>query len=213
MSTQPLPLMPWVTPPYLKLDDDGVLVPNVGGKIYTYLTDLTTPAPTYQNATGTLVAHTNPITIDSDGYPPSKAIYLLPQGYSIIVKDSDLVTLATFDFVEDVGATAFASLGNFQASGTIATSSPYTVAATDQIVIVNAATPDPFVVHLPDVTTRTTQLLVKNISAVAVSVTPHGAQEIDAIAALVTVPAAGSPPVPGLLLYPAATAWWTVPGS
>jgi hypothetical protein len=210
MAALPLALLPWVVPPYEKLDaTTGQFVPNAGGKMYTYLTDLTTAAPVYQNASGTLVPHTNPVIFDSDGWPPSKAIYVLRQGYSIVVKDSNDVTLQTFTFVEDIGSTVFGTLGNFQASGTTATVSPYTVAATDSIVIVNSAT-DPFIVQLPTVVGRGTQLLVKNVSAVEVRVTPFGAEEIDGRSAYISLPVAGIPPnpMPAITLYPSTTAWW-----
>src|SRR5580765_5756102 len=209
MSTQPLALLPYVTPPFLKIDTDGNLVPNAGGFIYSFETDLTTPKALWTNASGTLVAFGNPIVISADGWPATAPIYVQTGGYSIVIKDSDSVTLKTISFLEDIGATQFGSLGNFQASGTIATSSPYTVPASDNLVIVNSAT-DPFIVQLPAVATRTKQLEVKNISAVEVRVTPNGAEEIDAISAYVALPAKGSPPVPGLVLLPSATAWWII---
>ncbi len=209
MSTQPLALLPYVTPPFLKIDTDGNLVPNAGGFIYSFETDLTTPKALYTNASGTLVAFSNPIVLGADGWPATAPIYVLTGGYSIVIKDSDGNTLKTISFLEDIGATQFGALGNFQASGTIATSSPYTVPDSDNLVIVNSAT-DPFIVQLPAVASRTKQLEVKNISAVEVRVTPNGAEEIDAIAAYVALPAKGSPPVPGLVLLPSATAWWII---
>ncbi len=207
MSTQPLGLLPFISMPVTKIDTDGNLVPNAGGFIYSYETDLSTPKALMSNASGTLVPFSNPITLSADGWAATAPIYVLPGGYSIVIKDSDGVTLKTISFLEDIGATQFGALGNFQASGTIATSSPYTVPDSDNLVIVNSAT-DPFIVQLPAVASRTKQLAVKNISAVEVRVTPNGAEEIDAIAAYVALPAKGSPPVPGLVLLPSATAWW-----
>lgn len=217
----PLALLPYLTPPFLKLDGSGVYVPNDGGKIYSYLTNLSTPQSLYTDS-GASVAYSNPIILDSDGYPSSESIFVLPNGYGIVIKDSANVTLKTFTFIEDVGATFLNQLGVIQTTGTTATGTgPYTVvAATDNFVKVNTAT-TPYVVQLPAATSRplgTTgnglPLVIKNISAsVSVRVTPAGSDTLESIAAYYTLPAAVSPLMPTVtLVSDGVSGWWITGG-
>ena len=67
-------------------------VPLSGGKVYTYQAGTTTAAPTWSNSTKT-ATNTNPITLDIQGRAP---VYAEGQ-YKFVVKDSDGVTVATFD--------------------------------------------------------------------------------------------------------------------
>lgn len=204
----PLALLPWFTPPYLIETDDG-LVPNVGGKIYTRDTDLTTPVTVYQDQDGSS-DHTNPIIIDADGWIPSNAIYIPPQGISIIYKDADDVTIRTIDFIEDVGSAFLDQSGVIQATGTVATSSPYLVQATDNCVIVDSAT-TPFVVQLQAAADRGTPLLVKNISSgVTVRVTPESPEAIDSIAAYVELGPFVAPPAPLMMLLSDGVSAWII---
>ncbi len=204
----PLALLPFFTPPYTYLDADGLEVLNVGGKIYTRDTDLTTPVAVYQDQDGD-AEHTNPIIIDTAGWIPSSAIYVPPQGISIIYADADDNVIRTIAFVEDVGSAFLSTQANIQADGTTATTSPYTVGAEDNTVTVDSAD-DPFVVQLPDATDRGTPLIIKSNSAVEVRITPDGAQTIDLIAAYVVLPAAGSPPLPGMTLLSDGTSNWVI---
>ena len=78
--------------------DDSGNVLN-GGKIYTYLTGTSTNKATYKDQ-GEGTAHANPIILDSDGRPPSAAIWLLTDAeYRLVLKDSADVTLQTIDDV------------------------------------------------------------------------------------------------------------------
>ena len=176
--TLPLALSPWVEQRFLKIDaDTGLLVPNDGGFVLTQIAGTSTDLATYTNPTAPLVAHANPIELDSDGRPPSP-IYILPQGYKFIVKDSDSVTLYTIPLVEDVGATALDQQGTTQTDGTTATVSPYTVVADDNMVLVDSAT-NPFIVQLPLAADRGTFLVVKNLSAVTVKLRPQAGEEVE----------------------------------
>lgn len=206
----PLPyaLLPWFTPPYLIETADGT-VPNVGGKIYTRDTDLTTPVTVWQDQNGD-AAHTNPIIIDSDGWIPSNAIYIPNQGISIIYADADDVVIRTISFIEDVGSAFLSTQANIQTEGTVATSSPYTVQATDNTVIVDSAT-TPFVVQLPAAADRGTPLLIKNISlGVTVRVTPESPETIDSVAAYVELAAFVAPPAPLMMLLSDGVSAWII---
>src|SRR6187402_3490265 len=172
----PLPgaLLPWVEERFLKVTDDG-LVPNSLGFVEFRDTDLTTPKDVWTNSDLT-IAHTNPVELDDEGRPASP-IYLSPSGYSVYVYDADMVLLYSVDFVEDVGSAFLSQLAVIQTQGTVATSSPYIVQATDNCVIVDSAT-TPFVVQLPAAADRGTPLLVKNISSgVTVRVTPESPED------------------------------------
>ena len=58
-------------------NNDGT--PLAGGLIYTYAAGSSTPAATYTTNTG-LIAHTNPIVLDSSGRVPSGEIWLTEIG-------------------------------------------------------------------------------------------------------------------------------------
>lgn len=201
-------MVPWVELRFLKVTADG-LVPNAGGFVEFRETDLTTPQDTYSNS-GLTVPNDNPIELDADGRPPNP-IYLLPNGYSVFVSDSDSVLLYSIPFVEDVGSAFLSTQANTQTVGTTATSSPYSVATTDNLVAIDSAT-TPFIVQLP-AATRGTQLIVKNLSAsVSVRVTPDGSDTIEQIAAYYTVPAAVSPLFPTVILLPDGISNWWIAG-
>ena len=74
--------------------NDGL--PLNAGKIYTYQAGSTTPFPTYTDVNG-LIANTNPIILGTDGRPPSTI--WLDEGYfyKFVLKDSDDVTIQTYD--------------------------------------------------------------------------------------------------------------------
>jgi hypothetical protein len=74
--------------------NDGL--PLNAGRIYTYQAGSTTPFPTYTDVNG-LIANTNPIILGTDGRPPSTI--WLDEGYfyKFVLKDSDDVTIQTYD--------------------------------------------------------------------------------------------------------------------
>ena len=73
--------------------------PLVGGKLYTYLAETTTPATTYSNDTGT--ANANPIILDANG---ECNLYLDDDvSYRLILKDANDVTYFDKDRVSSIG--------------------------------------------------------------------------------------------------------------
>jgi hypothetical protein len=73
--------------------------PLVGGKLYTYLAETTTPATTYSNDTGT--ENTNPIILDANG---ECNLYLDDDvSYRLILKDANDVTYFDKDRVSSIG--------------------------------------------------------------------------------------------------------------
>ena len=73
--------------------------PLVGGKLYTYLAETTTPATTYSNDTGT--PNTNPIVLDANG---ECNLYLDDDKvYRLILKDANDVTYFDKDRVSSIG--------------------------------------------------------------------------------------------------------------
>lgn len=74
--------------------------PLVGGKLYTYLAETTTPATTYSNDTGT--PNTNPIILDANG---ECNLYLDDDvSYRLILKDANDVTYFDKDRVSSLGS-------------------------------------------------------------------------------------------------------------
>jgi hypothetical protein len=87
-------------------DNNGV--PLTGGKLYTYAAGTTTPETTYTTSQGN-VQWTNPIVFDSAGRVPSGGEIWLSEGviYKFVLKDSNDVTIATYDNVSGInGITA-----------------------------------------------------------------------------------------------------------
>lgn len=82
--------------------------PLTGGKLYSYAAGTTTPQVTYTTSAGN-VAHTNPILLDSAGrVPVGGEVWLSISPYKFILKDSNDVTLATYDNISGTGASQFA---------------------------------------------------------------------------------------------------------
>ncbi len=78
-------------------DNNGI--PLSGGKIFTYAAGTTTPLASYTSNTG-LVAHTNPIILDSAGRVPGGEIWLdYANLYKFVVQTSTNVLIATYDNV------------------------------------------------------------------------------------------------------------------
>lgn len=75
-------------------DSNGA--PLNAGKIYTYQAGSSTPLATYTDNAG-LVANTNPIILGTDGRPPQELWLLEGYFYKFILKDSDDVTIQTYD--------------------------------------------------------------------------------------------------------------------
>jgi hypothetical protein len=74
-------------------------VPMAGAKIYTFLAGSSTPAPTYTDASGTIL-NSNPVICDSGGFA---TIFLGPITYRIVVTDQNNVQQYVTDNVSDPG--------------------------------------------------------------------------------------------------------------
>jgi hypothetical protein len=79
--------------------------PLNAGKIYTYQAGSTTPLATYTDNAG-LVANTNPIILGTDGRPPSQIWLTEGFFYKFILKDSNDVTIQTYDNLYGIIGTA-----------------------------------------------------------------------------------------------------------
>jgi hypothetical protein len=73
--------------PWFNEESDLNGIPNNGGSVTVYLTGTTTPASVYTDHTGT-VANTNPIALNSQGYPVNPIWLDISHAYDAIVKDS-----------------------------------------------------------------------------------------------------------------------------
>jgi len=76
----------------------GAVVPNAAGKVFTYAAGTNTLKTTYKDTSGS-VAHTNPIVLDADGFPPGGEIYFGTGAYDVAVQDSAGVPLRTFSSI------------------------------------------------------------------------------------------------------------------
>lgn len=95
-------------------DNDGNVLS--GGLIYTYLAGTSTPSTTYTTSTG-LIAHTNPVVLDSAGRVPSGEIWLsFGVQYKFVIKDSNQTLIGTYDNIN--GINAGANIQNYTGDGT-----------------------------------------------------------------------------------------------
>src|SRR5574343_211529 len=90
-------------PEFRAFDTNGA--PLSGGKVYTYESGTSTPKDTYTTS-ALSTPNTNPVILDSEGYPTSGGIWL-DGSYKIIIKDANDVQQGdTIDnFSNDPGAT------------------------------------------------------------------------------------------------------------
>jgi hypothetical protein len=83
-------------------NNDGV--PLAGGLIYTYAAGTNTPAATYTTNAG-VIAHSNPIVLDSAGRVPTGEIWLTDGiSYKFVLKDSTGALLATYDNIVGINS-------------------------------------------------------------------------------------------------------------
>ena len=78
--------------------------PLTGGTIWVYLAGTSTPAATYNDRDG-LPAHANsqPITLNTMGLNSQGAVWLIGgQAYKFVIKDVNLVTMRTIDYVSGI---------------------------------------------------------------------------------------------------------------
>jgi microcystin-dependent protein len=79
--------------------------PLNAGKIYTYQAGSSTPLATYTTNSG-LIANTNPIILGTDGRPANEIWLTEGFFYKFILKDSDDVTIQTYDNLYGIIGTA-----------------------------------------------------------------------------------------------------------
>jgi hypothetical protein len=77
--------------------------PLAGGKIDTYAAGTTTPQATYTTVSG-LIAHTNPIILDSAGRVPGGEIWLTAQRYKFVLSTAVNVLIGTYDNIAGIGS-------------------------------------------------------------------------------------------------------------
>lgn len=125
-------------------NNDGV--PLAGGLIYTYSAGTSTPAAVYTSSLG-LIAHQNPIVLDSAGRIPGGEIWLTDSiSYKFIVKDVNFVLIGTYDnivginsnFVNFTGQEETQTATQGQTVFTL-TTMQYKVASNNLIVYVNGS--------------------------------------------------------------------------
>jgi hypothetical protein len=196
----PITLCPWIDRQWHY--DDGA--PLDGGKVEFFVTGTVTHKPIYEDALK-VTPSVNPVILDSAG---RATVFLDVGGYDISVFDKNDVPLYTVENYEDIGATFLATLGVQLATGAAGVTSGYSVLVTDlTVTVASTGGADPCVINLPAAATHPQPLLIKNLGTVVLSVTPNGAETIDGVAAVYTVPVAASPQFPSIWLLPVASGW------
>jgi hypothetical protein len=82
-------------------DNSGA--PLSGGFLHTYAAGTTTPLATYTSASGA-VANSNPIVLNSAGRLDNEVWLTTPLTYKFILKNSNNVTIATYDDIPGIGS-------------------------------------------------------------------------------------------------------------
>lgn len=117
-------------------------VPLTGGKLYTYQAGTTTPLTTWTTPSG-LTANANPIILDSAGRPSSAGsiveIWLsVAYSYKFVLKDSNDVTIATYDnvpglpqpaVVNDASSISYEQAGSTVTAGSFVIGNSYQIAS------------------------------------------------------------------------------------
>lgn len=194
-------LLPWVELRFLKIDSDGLLVPNDGGSVTFYKAGTTTPQNTFPTPDlDPMTPNANPLSLDDDGRPGTM-VYILPTGYRVLCKDSDGTTVYDEDYVSDPAYTYFASLGQQFAAGSKGVTSGYTITSGDALVTVDEPSVNPAVINLQAAVDQTGQIAIQNTGSTPVSITPVSGETINGIAGPFTLPAASSPVLPTAVLW------------
>jgi hypothetical protein len=85
-------------------------VPLAGGLLYTYAAGTTTPLATFTTAAGT-TANSNPIVLNSAGRLDNEVWLTSTLTYKFLLKDSDGVTIATYDDIPGIGSVSGLTTG------------------------------------------------------------------------------------------------------
>ncbi len=178
-------------------DVDGL--PLAGGFINFYIVGTATPKNVFHDVDLT-TAWTQPVELDDSG---RATIYLEPGGYSAAVTNADAVSqpidLTAF---EDIGQTFFDVLNTGGPPTAVAVTSGYTCLTTDQLVLVNSSGGAvPCIINLlPSADFIQSQLVIKNLGEIDLSVVPDGSDTLDNIAGAFTVPGGITPTYPSITL-------------
>jgi hypothetical protein len=186
--------------------------PLAGGSLTFYASGTSTPQTVYSDQALT-VPLTNVVVLDADGRAP--AIYLQGLSYKVILKNSGGVSIWTADPVSSHAQVLLALFGQTLAGGGRGVTSGYVVTENDSLITVaSSGGPNPCVINLPAVATRAWPLCVKQAGTVALSLTPNGADKVDDVAGVYTVPVGASPHFPSVWLWPdVANGTWRVVAS
>jgi hypothetical protein len=197
-------LVPWIELRFLDLNGE----PLAGGFVHSYVAGTSTPQDTYTDA-DLLIANTNPIELDANGR--CDAFFLAAAGYKFIVTDVNAVAQYTIDQVQNVGQVFAATLGTVLSDGSKNVTSGYAVLTTDHLVTVDSTGgPNPCVINLPQVSTASQPVSIKNLGTVALSIAPYAGDTIEGLAAAYSVAAAVSPAFPTVVMVPDGTNGWFI---
>jgi hypothetical protein len=182
-------ILPGVLCPWINMQfTDPAGIPLVGGKVEFFVngSSFGVHKDTFTDVNLT-VPNANPVILDSAGRPPT-AIFLAPGGYDVTIKKSDNTLVKTIFGVEDYGQTFFTSLAVLLSQGGKGVTNGYNVLPTDVFVTINSAATNPTNINLPQAANHPQILIVKVVGANPGTVTPNGAETIEALPAPWTIP-------------------------
>lgn len=193
-------------------DDDGE--PLALGSLTFYSTGTVTPKDTFTTSERD-IANDNPLDLDAAG---RATFFLTSGGYDILLKNEDGDTVRTYLYVEDIALTFFEGLGNTFTEGSKTVSGTYAVLATDNLITADSASA--VTVNLPTAAIRSSAsagnglpLIIKNLGAGAVAITPNGSETIDGETGAYTLPAAADPEFPSVWLLSDGISGWYIAAS
>jgi hypothetical protein len=180
-------LLPWLDRRFT----DPTGAPLANGTMETYEVGTNTPLPTYTDP-GLTVPNPVVIALNGDGCPP-QPVYLLPQGYRIVVKDVNGVVQPQYpqDGITPVGQVFAETFGEFAFEGSKSVSSGYTLLQTDRFVTVSSSGgANPCVINLLAASQMVWPVTIKNIGAIPLNITPNGLDSLEGVSGVHSLPAA-----------------------
>lgn len=194
------------------IDADGEVI--AGALLYSWAAGTSTPLSTYSDSDLT-IANTQPLVADAGGlFGP---IYLQPTGYKFGLYPANaappVVPISTpywtQDNVSNPGDIFAATFGTSMTVGAqLNMTNGAVILATTYFATV--ASSGATVINLPTVATRKMPVLIKNVGAGTVVLTPNGAQTIENSLGTYTIEAALTPLFPSVWLFPdpGSSTWW-----
>lgn len=201
--TLPYAMLPVIRQQFF--DDDGV--PLSDGSLAFFETATTTPLTVYSDQDGSVLGTT--VDLDAAGRAPQ--IYIGTTAYTLKVYNSADVLQYTIQYVSDVGSAFLSQMAVIQTTGTTTSTSPYTVQATDNMVVVQGVT-DPFVVQLPPAAEHLNPLVIKNDSDGEVDITMAGTETCDFDTGPYVLPAKTGSLLPTVTICSDGVSAWFVTG-